>query len=162
LAPWADIFYACDSEWWEKHHADVNCYPALKIAIQEDGRKLKWPDVKPISVVRNDDSLRFERFGEVGWGGNSGFHAINLAVQFGAKRIVLVGYDMRLDGGIHWHGRHGNGLHNPSNSNVARWRRVIDEAAPLLTRLGVEVVNTSPVSALTAYPKMTLEAALAA
>ena len=113
-----------------------------------------------MTVDRNSDKLLLGKFGFIGWGGNSGFQALNLAVQFGAKRIVLVGYDMRCDQGLHWHGPHGKGLNNPTPRNVERWRRVTDEAADLLRFLGVEVVNCSPISALRAYPKMGLEEAL--
>lgn len=99
-------------------------------------------------------------FGTLGWGGNSGFHALNLAVQFGVKRIALVGFDMRCDKGLHWHGSHEKGLNNPTPGNVERWRRVTDAAAPVLAALGVSVINCSPISALTAYPKMSLSEAM--
>lgn len=115
-----------------------------------------------VTLVRNCDRLLFNRFGEIGWGGNGGFHALNLAVQFGARRVILVGYDMRVDLGVHWHGKHPNGMNNPSAVNTARWRQVLDAQAPLLSEMGVEVINASPVSALEAYPKMTLQAALGA
>lgn len=85
---------------------------------------------------------------------------MQLAVQFGAKRLLLVGFDMRVDHGLHWHGRHGAGLNNPNQQNVARWRRVIDAAAPTLQALGVTVINCSPISALENYPKMSLSEAL--
>lgn len=107
------------------------------------------------------DRIMTAEFGVIGWGGNGGFQAINLAVQFGVRKIILVGFDMRVDKGVHWHGKHGYGMNNPTTGNVARWRVVADKAAPALAALGVEVVNVSPVSALTAYPKMTLEEALA-
>ena len=116
--------------------------------------------VRRVKARRGDDRLVSGRLGEIGWGGNGGFHALNLALQFGVSRIVLVGYDMRVDRGLHWHGAHGGGLNNPTEPNVARWRRVIDAAAPILQALGIRVVNASPVSALTAYPKMSLEEAL--
>lgn len=115
-----------------------------------------------VSLVRNCDRLLFNRWGELGWGGNGGFHALNLAIQFGARRIVLVGYDMRVDRGTHWHGDHPKGMNNPAASNTARWRQVLDAQAPLLASMGVSVINASPVSALEAYPKMTFEAALEA
>ena len=100
-------------------------------------------------------------FGELGWGGNSGFGALNLAVQFGASRIVLVGFDMRIDRGVHWHGLHaGGGLSNPNARNVERWRRCIDEAAPILAALGILVLNASPMSALAAYPKINFTEAI--
>jgi hypothetical protein len=111
-------------------------------------------------VFRSQDRLLVGTFGEIGWGGNSGFGAINLAVQFGARRIILVGFDMRIDKGIHWHGPHKGGLTNPNAKNVERWRRVIEEAAPILGALGVEVINASPVSALGAYPKMSFTEAI--
>lgn len=117
--------------------------------------------VHKITVVRSTDRLLVGNFGEIGWGGNSGFGALNLAVQFGVRRIVLVGFDMRIDKGLHWHGPHKGGLHNPNPANVARWRRCIDEAAPVLEALGVTVVNASPVSALAAYPKVDFAEAIA-
>jgi hypothetical protein len=99
--------------------------------------------------------------GEIGWGGNGGFHSCNLVCQFGPpRRIILVGFDMRTDKGIHWHGRHGNGLSNPIETTAAKWARILDDVAPEFEALGVEVVNTSPISALRAYPKMSLEEAL--
>lgn len=74
-------------------------------------------------------------------------------MQFGVKRIALVGYDMRVDKGLHWHGPHAKGLNNPTPKNVERWRRVTDEAAPTLKALGIDVVNCTPDSALKNYPK---------
>lgn len=90
-------------------------------------------------------------------GGNSGFQAINLAIQFGARRIVLVGFDMRSDLGLHWHGHHGKGLNNPKLRNFIAWRRTLDRAAAQVKGLGIEMLNASPVSALTAYPMARLE-----
>lgn len=116
--------------------------------------------MRAVTLVRNCDRLLFNRFGEIGWGGNGGFHALNLAIQFGARRIVLVGYDMRVDHGTHWHGDHPKGMNNPAAVNVKRWRQVLDAQAGLLKEMGVEVLNASAVSALEAYPKMTLEAAI--
>jgi hypothetical protein len=111
-------------------------------------------------VVRNDDRLQTGERGVIGWGGNSGFHAINLAVQFGVSKIILIGFDMRIDQGLHWHGKHERGLNNPTKSNVKRWRNCVDGAAATLTSMGITVINASPVSALRNYPKMDLIEAL--
>lgn len=105
--------------------------------------------------------MLFDEVGLVGWGGNGGFHAVNLAAQFGARRIVLVGFDMTLANGVHWHGRHPAGLNNPSARNLAKWAATLDAAAPSLAERGIEVVNTAADSALEAYPKMPFEDALA-
>lgn len=98
---------------------------------------------------------------EVGWGGNSGFQALNLAVNFGARRIILIGYDMQIANGVHWHGRHGSGLNNPAESNVRAWRRHFGSIAGHLADLGVEVVNASRETALTCFPRARIEDALA-
>lgn len=100
------------------------------------------------------------KFGTVGWAGNSGFHCLNLAVQFLAAKIILVGFDMTVAHGLHWHGKH-VGLNNPTDRNVARWRRCVDAAAEVIDALGIKVVNASQISALQNYPKMSLEEALA-
>lgn len=107
----------------------------------------------------NNDRLELLKKGTVGWGGNSGFHCLNLAVHLGAAKIVLVGFDMRLDHGVHWHGRH-ELLNNPTERNIARWRRVIDAAAETIEALGIQVINASPISTLERYPKMTLKKAM--
>lgn len=154
LAPWADILYACDNSWWRQYKDKWPAFKGLKITQD----KLAKDEFKINRVIceRHHEKLVLDRPGFVGWGGNSGFHSINLAVQFGIKKIILVGYDMHLRNGIHWHGAHPNGMHNPSDANVARWRRTVDAAAPVLKNLGVIVINTSMNSALDNYPKMPL------
>ncbi len=122
-------------------------------------QKPEW-GIRKVEVTKLNDQLHIAKVGVIGWGGNSGFGALNLAVQFGANPIVLVGYDMRLDLGVHWFGLHGRGLTNPHAKNVERWRRCVDGCEPLLTGLGIRVFNASPVSWLKNYPKMDLMEAL--
>lgn len=98
--------------------------------------------------------------GIIGWGGNGGFQALNLAAQFLPAKVVLVGYDMRIDLGMHWHGPHPNGQNNPMAKNIERWRRAIDGASETFAALGIPVINCSKVSALRNYPRMTFEEAL--
>lgn len=134
-------------------------FTGLKIGADKRLESEPW-GVKRIKVEQGLDVLETRRAGVVGWGGNSGFHAVNLAVQWGVKRIILVGFDMTLAKGVHWHGPHVGKLHNPTDCGVARWRERLDAQAPLLAGLGIEVINTSMASALQNYQKMTLEEAL--
>lgn len=99
--------------------------------------------------------------GEIGWGSNSGFQAVNLALQLGAGRILLCGFDCSLEKGTHFHGRHPSPLNNPRQASVDRWRGILDAQAPLFQELGVPVINCSPHSRLTAYPRRPLLEALA-
>jgi hypothetical protein len=82
-------------------------------------------------------------------GGNSGFQALNLAVQLGARRILLAGFDF---GGKHWHEDHPAALRNPSQVQFDHWRGHFDGAADTLRQWGVAVANLSRLSTLQAFP----------
>jgi len=134
-------------------------YRGLKLG--GDVRDGKW-GVRPIKIDQRRDEIVIHQFGKVGYGGNSGFQALNLAVQFGCRTIILVGFDMTLANGVHWHGKHDGRLRNPTKTSTARWRGVLDAQAEPLSRMGVTVLNASLKSALTAYPKMTFADAMRA
>lgn len=158
LAPWADAIYACDLSFW-RFYEGLPEYKGLKLTAARRAAE-EYPGVKLVRCRVNDDRLLLDRPGEVGWGGNSGFQALNLAVQFGAPKIILVGFDMQLKNvEDHWHGGYPEGLEGPgpSERGVSYWRRCVDAAA---NKIDAKVINCSPVSALRNYPKMTLEDAL--
>ena len=160
LAPWADMIYACDGNWW-KLHGGLPKFKGLKVTYDAQACD-QYKDLHRIEIPdRRSDMIITEPLGHVGAGGNSGFQCLNLAVQLGGKRILLIGYDMRVDLGEHWHPRHYPPLSNPHpNDNLPRWRKALDGAARGLGEAGIEVINCSNVSLLTAYPKMTIEEAL--
>jgi hypothetical protein len=156
------VLYAADGAWWRAKKG-VPEFNGLKLT-QDSETCVRFLDIHKVDLRSGCCDLLVDAPGTVGTGGaeggNSGFHALNLAVQFGATRIVLVGFDMRTDRGLHWHGRHGNGLNNPTVRNFMSWRRVLDGAATQLAGLGIEMLNASQVSTLTAYPLVNLEDAL--
>lgn len=158
LAPWADVLYAADASFWERYPAALQ-FPRLKCSAM--AQKLKpGHDVVRVGIFRDAEGRDRPMRGPIGTvagGGNSGFQAVNLAAQFGARRIVLVGFDF---GGPHWHGDHAAPLRNPRQSTLAEWRQTMDAAAPVYAEWGVEVLNVSPISALTAYPVVSMVDAL--
>jgi len=156
--PSADVSYACDYRWWKQNQGLME-FQGLKLCMDNHPDLKAW-GIRNIIVDKSQDNLLVGDLGVVGWGGNSGFHALNLAVQFGCKKILLIGFDMRVDRGIHWHGPHKGALNNPTPGNVGRWRRVIDNSAPALAALDIEVINCSDISVLRNYPKMSFERAL--
>lgn len=160
LAPWADILFGCDYAWWRCVDG-CRDFEGLKLSTEAKASGTKPWKIKPVGLNRGSDAMEFKKLGTVGWGGNSGFHCYNLAVQFGCKKIIFVGYDMTVAHGEHWHGRHPKGLNNPSAGNVERWRRAVDAPAEKVAALGIKVINCSPVSRLRNYPKMSIEEALA-
>lgn len=158
LVPWCEIVYGCDHAWWQLHKG-LPEFKGLKLSHDQIAcREYKLQRVQ-IEVVGSNDLL-VERPSYVGAGGASGFQALNLAVQFGATGIMMIGMDCNLDKGAHWHGRHPSPLNNPCQSNVNRWIKAFDGAAARIKALGVDVVNCSPTSNLTSYPKMTIPQAL--
>ena len=109
LAPWADVLYACDRSWWTRERDGVAKYHGMKWSIDRTRSGLesstKVEDKGPgISVLRNtgESGLESSPLG-LRTGRNSGYQAMNLAWHLGARRIILLGYDMRLaaDGAKH-------------------------------------------------------------
>ncbi|MBN8292821.1 hypothetical protein JI664_12675 [Rhodobacter sp. NTK016B] len=151
------MLFACDYAWWDKTKGWEE-FPGQKLCIEE--RACRKFGLGYVRCMKPDDRIFLEPKGTVGWGGNSGFHCLNLAIQFGVKRVLLVGYDMTVANGLHWHGAHPVGLNNPRQGSVSRWRRAVDAAAKIAAAQGVEVLNCSPGSALTRYRKVDFEEAL--
>lgn len=162
LCPWADLLYGCDHAWWE-HHRGVPQFKGPRAAydpltIAKFGKT--YPFHK-IDIESAHHRMLFGKTGTVGWGGNSGFHAINLAIQFGAKVILLVGFDFCIHHGLHFFGAHRYGARPRPNARTAEnWVSVLDGEAPALEQLGIKVLNCSPISALRAFPKMSFKEAL--
>lgn len=96
--------------------------------------------------------MLFDEPGRIGSGGNSGFQAINLAAQFGARRILLIGFDMHATSGLHWYGPNtGRNRRNPSDVNFVHWRRALNQQSRVLNRMGIDVVNCSSDSTVTGF-----------
>lgn len=83
-------------------------------------------------------------------------------MQFGARRILLIGFDMTDRSGVHWYGRNTwHGANNPTANSFERWLRAFHQAAPALARMGVQVINTSPTSAMKSFPRRSIADMLA-
>lgn len=158
LCPWADMLYACDHHWWEAHDG-VPDFAGIKIGHDRNTIR-KWPDIRQVKLRPGTDTMQFGEIGVLGWGGNSGFHAVNLAVQLGPKKILLCGFDMNADRGRHFFGEHRYRKNVPTDATMRRWRVLFDAAAPVLSGRGVKVINCSASSSLTAFPKMDFRRAL--
>ena len=158
LAPWSDLLYGCDFNWWKSVDGCPE-FAGLKASENERVCTMGWGILK-VDANRGVDHICLNRDGRIGWGSNGGFQAFNLALHFKVSRILLVGFDATLDHGAHWHGQHSAGLSNPNANAVDRWRRALDGAATVVADHGVDVVNCSMVSALRKYPKVPFEQAL--
>jgi len=87
--------------------------------------------------------------------GNTGQGAINIAYLFGAKRIVLLGFDMRMVSGQHnWHNLHKGATSQNRYNGI--FGPAITKAAVVLRQKGIEVLNTTKDSALKCFPYVPL------
>lgn len=138
LAPWATALVACDPNWW-KHNPD---------AMQFAGEK--WTAGNVPHVPRIYGSGIYTNT-------NSGLLGLDYCVRrLEAKRVLLLGIDMA---GTHYFGKHKDGLANTEPSRFAFFMAQFSVYAEKLK--GVEVINCSPASALTVFPRMSLDEALA-
>lgn len=155
LAPWAQVLYAADEQWWSWHKG-VSSFSGLKYSLQRHAAE--WG--VQILEQTGDQGLEPEPTG-LRTGLNSGYQAINLAVHLGAKRILLLGYDMSVgeDGRTHWFGNH-PGQKKPSN--YPNFAQAFPSMRHALAQLGVEVINCSRRSALDCFPRQPLREALSA
>lgn len=160
LCPWADVVYGCDGPWW-KHRRGLPDFKGIKIS--QDAAVCAQYGLHKINVADPKlDKILTEKPGVIGAGGNSGFQALNIAVQFGATGILLIGFDMHGRGGAHWYGRNGWAMaNNPDEDNFQRWQRSLRAIASELVASGIDVVNASPISAVDCFRRDTIERALA-
>ncbi|RJP54178.1 MAG: hypothetical protein C4583_03345 [Anaerolineaceae bacterium] len=155
LAPWADALYACDGRWWDWHNG-VQEFAGIKITQdQQASEKYGLRRVVLIDGADIDGRLSLTP-GLIGRGGNGGFQAFNLLLQWGARQIGIV-----LDYcGKRWHGAHPNGNHGQREGTLANWRATFDAVAPYAAALGADVINLAHHSALTAFPKLSVAEAI--
>lgn len=156
--PNADVLYACDGAWWEMHSVAVRQSFRGQCWTQDAKAAKLRPWLSVIGVIRRPglttDPAR------ICLGGNGGHQAINLAYLFGARRILLIGYDMQNTGGrAHWFGDHPKPLtQGHPRSFIAAFSTLAEEAA----LRDLDIINCSVESALTCFQRMTLAEALAA
>lgn len=155
LAPWAEHLYAADEGWWNVH---------LKESQLQQFKGKKWiPNKKEFAEENGLHCIEcFHKpglgiNGVINCGRNSGFQAINLAYHLGAKKIILIGYDMKIggDGKQHWFGDHPSTLRN--NSAYQKWLEYFDILQKGLVKRNVRVVNCSLDTALRSFTISTLE-----
>lgn len=162
MAPWADILYACDMRWWD-------CVENGKTHFEEARESFDlaqmWTTEEPAAKkygIRHIRSVRLPGLGKtpglIHQGNNGGYQTVNLAYQAGAKRLVLLGFDMHETGGkAHHHADH-PGIR--TINNYAEWLAAFEVVAPELKAEGVEVANATPGSALKCFERMGLARAL--
>jgi hypothetical protein len=149
--PFADVLFFGDSRWWQQNRRKAVGFGGLVVtsspAVEDPRVKQLRHGSFHIGLSADPQELCVGRTSTQG--------AMNLAVHFGASRIVLIGADMQSaeDGRTHHHDPH------PWPQNPGCWDEQMKHMGLIvgpLASLGIEVLNASPVSRLPWWPKVSL------
>lgn len=168
-APWAEILYAADADWWNHHRGARDFAGERWIPYRVGGKPWSEGPKWQIAAARwglrqvesrmaggvSQDPARIHE-GAPGTQ-NSAFQALGLAVLLGAARILLLGVDCRPGpaGQSHCFGDHPPELRR--SSPYGDFAAAFAAAAPDLAAAGVEVINCSRDTAVTCFPQAPIE-----
>jgi hypothetical protein len=167
LVPFGEIHYFCDEKWWSDQIA--RNYRALNVNysfhdsiylqtwIGSHDSFIDHPQVRHLNLT-GQQGLETDPTG-LRHGSNSGYQAINLAYHYGAKKIILLGYDMHVaaNGRTHWHDAPRQA---PNAFADILKQTMLPHFQTLVEPLedeGVQVINATPDSELKCFPMMSLE-----
>ena len=136
LAPWAEALVSVDKAWWIHHRP------------QFEGRRFSLLPVP---------GMETERLTGMTTDTNSGLRGIEIAVMLGATEVLLLGFDL---GGTHFFGRHPEPALKNTDTRPGRFEAFMRQFAGYRPK-GVKIINCTPGSALTCYPRADLDACLA-
>jgi len=163
IGNWIDMVVFGDVGFFLKEEGSLAAFPGLKIALHPNTRSTPWlkyiaRDTSKVKGLSSNPQM-------VSWNQNTGSATINIAVHTGAKRIILLGFDMQLgsDKMQHWHDLYQKGpvilsdkrrvRKLPFNRHLAGFPQIADDAK----KLGVEILNASPDSVITQFPKFSVK-----
>ena len=166
LGPWVDILWFGDRSWFMHHRFGLLDFAGIKASCcsRFGARNTRWPMIK---YVRKNKEKPFgitnsPKRDRISWNRNSGFSAINLAYYLGARRVVLLGFDMKRGekGATHWHEGHKWGVKRSAGRRRRRsdepYRRFLSNAPQIAKdaeMLGLKIVNCCLDSAITDFEK---------
>ncbi len=151
----SDVCYFGDHGWfkayWERN--DLRTYKGLIIGCPSKNKLLGvYYDDKPVLLLKRDNG-QLKEAPDVGWFQSTGASAINLAIIFGACRVVLLGFDMHqgAEKENNWHPSMRSKPLPCVYNKFLRWFGMLKQQ--LDTRYpDVEVINATPGSSLTLFP----------
>lgn len=164
MGEWVDVLFFGDCGWHLVHQKALLKWPGLKVTCCNKFANLPLHRMEGIKYLpKNHDKIHgiTTTPNKISWNANSGGSAINLAVHFGVKKILLLGFDMNADDNhTHWHGSHHPKSAKPPKLAFKRHLIGFPHIAEDAQRLGVEILNVNPDSAIDCFPKVELREVL--
>jgi hypothetical protein len=166
LGSWVDVCLFGDWGWWLRHwkqeidvqgrqHEGLQRFPGLIVTCCMRAELFQVPRIKKMQRrrrgVKHPPHI-------LSWYENTGAAAIRLATLFGAKKIILLGFDMsNVNGKNNWHvnlkDAHCKPIVRRRHLEGMDWLYEDMEGA----KLNVEILNANPDSALETFKKVEWE-----
>lgn len=162
IGTWMDMVFFGDSSFYEIHRQELSHYPKLKVScapkvettFMNDGIKFLKKDSKIQGISTNPRT--------VAWNKNSGAAAISVAANAGAKRIILLGFDMTLNEGgeQHWHQEY-KVKQTKTSLTTKQTFTIHMQGFNAISRdakqRGIEIINASPNSKIQQFEKVSVK-----
>lgn len=153
---WVDVLFFGDNSFFLGHKDNITKFRGIKVSCHDTvirhtscGVKFMARDRFKLGISKNPNT--------VCWNYNSGAAAISLAVHLGAKRIVLVGFDMKVENNQpHWHNIYNSIEAATLKAKLPPFHKHLEgfpQIAKDAKEMGIEIINASPNSAITVFPK---------
>ena len=161
IGTWIDIVFFGDKGFFLTHQHGLAKFPGLKISCLDSMKSISWVKCLPRNGSHAKGISSNPKL--VCWNQNSGAAAISIAANAGAKRIILLGFDMKLSetNTQHWHGFYKKGeIVNPKDRRSLPFDRHLTgfkQISKDAKSRGIEIINCSPDSAITEFKKVSLK-----
>ena len=167
IGDWIDMVFFGDGRFYFDNKKALCAYSKMKITCNTNIQKKKGVhSIKYLQKQGNHPHGITTQPGTVSWNNNSGAASISLAAQLGVKKIYLLGFDMKAGekGNQHFHShyKHGkiNAPKNPMKLPFHRHLQCFPSIARDAKRLGIEIINVNPNSAITVFKRVKLSEVL--
>lgn len=163
IGDWIDLVFFGDRGWFFENRHKVAEFTGLKVTCSGHLRKPQYQkeNIKFVGKDRTRPKGISRHPSLVSWNLNSGAAAISVAAHMGVKRIVLLGFDMKLgsDHRQHFHSEYGtrgsrlNAKKLPFDRHLKGFHFIKIHAK----KMGIEIINASPDSSITEFRKMSVK-----
>lgn len=165
-----DVIAGCNHQFWHHYWPQIKGLPCHKWTTRPE-LKGQYPGLQYIEERWIDGLSTDNRYIAAHHG--TGPQVVNLALHYGCKIMILVGWDMRFPGKVdrrrYTEPRHFFG-EDPLTSNHWPMTGTNGELTGLIKEMetikpedyGIEIINCTPDSAMTCFPMMDLDEALKA
>lgn len=164
LGEWVSVLYFCDPGFFRTYKEDIFKFRNIKATCTNHlpRESIDADELRNIKRLKRDNRYGLsQRADTICWNFNSGCAAIDFAAHAGARRILLLGFDMTyVDNKSHWHAGFPTYQKPTAPASFRRFLRAIPGISQDANRRGIEILNVSPESAIEHFPKVSLKEVL--